>query len=251
MYLYCSGSLKNKRMYESNLRQNIAGLKKMLGFAWNNEKLLQTALTHSSHAYESKTQDPEDNQRLEFLGDAVLELSISNYLFKKYPGSAEGELTKIRSTLVCEPSLARAAKELKLGKCLLIGRGEENSGGRNRPSILADAFEALLGAVFLDQGLDQAALTAINSLKTVINDLMEGRAGKDYKTELQEFLQQKGPDSVNYAIINEEGPDHNKLFTSGVYSHGQEIGRGTGHSKKEAEQQAARQALDKIRSETS
>lgn len=237
-------------MYEANLRQNIASLMEMLGFTWNNDKLLQTALTHGSHAYENKTQDLEDNQRLEFLGDAVLELSISNYLFKTYPGSAEGELTKIRSTLVCEPSLARAAKELNLGNCLLIGRGEEHSGGRNRPSILADAFEALLGAIFLDQGLDRAAQVAINSLKAVINDLMEGRAGKDYKTELQEFLQQKGPEPVNYVIINEEGPDHNKLFTSGVYSHGHEIGRGTGRSKKEAEQQAARHALNKIKSET-
>lgn len=234
-------------MHKSNLRQNIASLKEMLGFAWNNEKLLQTALTHGSHAYENKTLDLEDNQRLEFLGDAVLELSISNYLFKIYPGSAEGELTKIRSTLVCEPSLARAAKELNLGNCLLIGRGEEHSGGRNRPSILADAFEALLGAIFLDQGLDQASLVVINSLKNVISDLMEGRAGKDYKTELQEFLQQKSPDPVTYAIISEEGPDHNKLFTSGVNSHGREIGRGTGHSKKEAEQQAARQALEKIK----
>ncbi len=238
-------------MHESNIRQNISNLKETLGFAWNNEKLLQTALTHGSHAYENKTLDLEDNQRLEFLGDAVLELSISNYLFKTYPGSAEGELTKIRSALVCEPSLARAAKELNLGNCLFIGRGEEHSGGRSRPSILADAFEALLGAIFLDQGLDRASMAAINSLTAVINDLMEGRAGKDYKTELQEFLQQKGPEPVNYAIINEEGPDHNKLFTSGVYSYGKEIGRGKGHSKKEAEQQAARQALEKIRSETS
>jgi ribonuclease-3 len=238
-------------MYESNLRQNISSLKEMLGFAWNNEKLLQTALTHGSHAYENKTQNLEDNQRLEFLGDAVLELSISNYLYKTYPDSAEGELTKIRSTLVCEPSLARAARKLNLGACLLIGRGEEHSGGRNRPSILADAFEALLGAIFLDQGLDCAAQAAINSLQAVISDLMEGRAGKDYKTELQELIQQKGSDPANYAIISEEGPDHNKLFTSGVYSHGQEIGRGTGRSKKEAEQHAARQALNKLKGETS
>ncbi|MEW5898721.1 MAG: ribonuclease III, partial [Bacillota bacterium] len=147
------------------------------------------------------------------------------------------------AALVCEPSLVRVARELNLGQCLLMGRGEEHSGGRERPSILADAVEALLGAVYLDQGLEQAGNFILPYLVPVLNDVLEGRLTRDYKTELQEILQQNAPDPVTYVIIKEKGPDHEKIFTAAAVYQGREIGRGVGHSKKEAEQQAARLAL--------
>jgi ribonuclease-3 len=241
MFLCCLKNINGDKMY--SVEQNIIRLKEKLNINWNDEGLLRQALTHGSHTYENKVQELQDNQRLEFLGDAVLELIISNYLYHLYPESSEGELTRLRSALVCEPSLAKAARDLSLGNCLLMGKGEERSGGRNRPSILADAFEALLGAIFLDQGLAQADEAALTFLKQVIDDVLGGRAERDYKTELQELLQQKAHDPVSYIIISEKGPDHNKVFTAGVVYHNREIGRGAGHSKKEAEQQAARQAL--------
>lgn len=241
MFLCCLKNINGDKM--SDVKQNISHLKKKLNINWNDEGLLMLALAHGSHTYENKSQELQDNQRLEFLGDAVLELIISNYLYYFYPESSEGELTRLRSALVCEPSLAKAARDLNLGNCLLMGKGEERSGGRNRPSILADAFEALLGAIFLDQGLTQAKEVAVTCLKPVIDDVLRGRAERDYKTELQELLQQKSPDPVNYVIVNEKGPAHDKVFTAGVLYHGREIGRGTGRSKKEAEQQAACQAL--------
>lgn len=220
-------------------------LKKKLSITWNKESLLTQALTHSSYTYENK--DTEHYQRLEFLGDAVLELVISDYLFKTYPNRPEGELTKLRALIVCEPSLARAAKELELGDYLLIGRGEERSGGRCRPSTLADAFEALLGAIYLDQGLECVQKCALSFLATVISDVIEGRVEMDYKTELQEFIQQHDSEQVNYVILQEKGPAHNKIFTAGVLYKGKLLGKGTGYSKKEAEQQAARIALSGIK----
>jgi len=153
----------------------------------------------------------------------------------------------LRALIVCEPSLARAAKELELGDYLLIGRGEERSGGRCRPSTLADAFEALLGAIHLDQGLDCAQKCTLSFLATVISDVIEGRAEMDYKTELQEFIQQHDFEQVNYVILQETGPAHNKVFTAGVLYKGKLLGKGTGNSKKEAEQQAARVALAGIK----
>lgn len=220
-------------------------LKERLGMAWNNEKLLQLAMTHSSFSCENKDR-LANNQRLEFLGDAVLELVVSEYLYEVYPDSAEGELTKLRAAVVCEPSLARVARKLELGQCLYMGRGEERSGGRDRPSILADSFESLLGAVYLDQGLEAARHFALEYLRILIKDIMQGKLERDFKTDLQEILQKKSSAPVNYVILKEEGPDHDKTFTAGVVYMGREMGRGTGHSKKEAEQQAARIALHKM-----
>lgn len=221
----------------------MAALQAKLGFAWRDESLFRLALTHGSFNYEQRRPEIESNQRLEFLGDAVLELIVSTYLYRTFPHYTEGELTRLRAALVCEPSLVKVARELNLGQCLLMGRGEEHSGGRERPSILADAVEALLGAVYLDQGLEQAGNFILPYLVPVLNDVLEGRLTRDYKTELQEILQQNAPDPVTYVIIKEKGPDHEKIFTAAAVYQGREIGRGVGHSKKEAEQQAARLAL--------
>jgi ribonuclease-3 len=230
----------------TDIEQNISALKERLGFCWQNEDLLRLALTHGSYAYEKNLRSQENNQRLEFLGDAVLELVVSDYLYRTYPGHSEGELTRLRAAVVCEPSLARTARELELGSCLYMGRGEERSGGRERPSILADAFEALLGAIYLDQGLTVARRVALLYLEPVIKDVLEGRVERDYKTELQEILQKEGSVSISYAILHEEGPDHHKTFTAAVYLGGKEMGRGQGRSKKEAEQQAACRALARL-----
>jgi ribonuclease-3 len=223
-------------------KDGVERLKKNLGFNWYDENLLHQALTHSSYTYEKRSLGV-NNQRLEFLGDAVLELAISDYLYHRYPEWDEGELTKKRAAVVCEPSLVRAARKLQLGSCLKISRGEEKSGGRERPSILADAFEALLGAVYLDQGQAVAGKLALFYLQPVLQDILEGRLEQDYKTELQEIVQQCGSVKVKYAIIEEAGPDHDKIFTAGVYYQGIMLGRGTGGSKKDAEQQAAKAAL--------
>jgi len=215
---------------------------KKLGISWNNVDLLHMALSHSSFSFEKKDR-MRNNQRLEFLGDAVLELIISEYLFDKFPSFTEGELTKLRASIVCEPSLARVARDLNIGRCLYMGRGEERSGGRDRPSILADAFESLLGAVYLDSGLEVARKFALERLEGIVSDVLEGRMDRDYKTELQEILQKKSSNTVNYIILKEEGPAHDRFFTAGVNCLGRQLGIGTGHSKKEAEQQAARHAL--------
>lgn len=227
--------LKNKEILER--------LKKKLGVPWRDDSLLSQALTHSSYTYENRQNGIKNNQRLEFLGDAVLELVISDYLYRSKPDWDEGELTKLRASIVCEPSLARVATKLGLGLCLNMGKGEEKSGGRERPSILADALEALLGAVYLDQGLESAGEVAIKFLAPVIEDVLEGRLERDYKTELQEMVQQRGGEPVQYIILKEEGPDHNKTFTAGVLYKGEMAGVGTGRSKKDAEQQAAKSAF--------
>ena len=223
----------------------LSDIKNRLQLECLDEDLLLQALTHSSYIYENRQNGIENNQRLEFMGDAVLDLAVSVFLFRKYPDSDEGELTKLRAAFVCEPSLARTAKRLKLGFCLRMGKGEERSGGRERPSILADAFEALLGAIYLDQGLAKASEMTLKFLDPLIKDVLEGRLGSDYKTELQEIVQQLGSEQVQYTIIREEGPDHNKIFTAGVIYKGELAGTGSGRSKKEAEQQAAKAALRK------
>ena len=230
----------------TKMKECRARLKSRLQMNWQDDQLLMVALTHSSFTYENRHAGSENNQRLEFLGDAVLELAISDYLYRQNPNRSEGELTKLRAAIVCEPSLAKVSAALELGQCLSMGKGEERSGGRNRPSILADAFEALLGAVYLDQGLDRAADFAIRYLQPVISDVLEGRQERDYKTELQELVQQYSGETVRYMIIKEDGPDHHKVFTAGVLYKDLLSGIGTGRSKKDAEQQAAKAALARI-----
>lgn len=237
-------------IFLSKYDEHLNRLKNRLSFKWHNPSLLTQALTHSSCVHENRGHGLCHNQRLEFLGDAVLELIISEHLYSVFPDRTEGELTKMRAASVCEPSLAKVARGLDLGRCLRMGRGEERSGGRERPSILADAFEALLGAIYLDQGLVVSREFVLGCLAPIIEDVVAGRLDRDYKTELQEILQQTSPEPLTYKIISESGPDHDKTFTAAVIYRGQIIGNGTGHSKKEAEQHAAKDAfnnLEKIR----
>ena len=208
----------------------------LLGYSFNDKSLLWTSLTHSSYAYENTV---ESNERLEFLGDAALEMASSLYLYKRFPKLPEGDLTKLRAAAVCEPSLAKIARKIKIGEHLLLGKGEAATGGRERDSILSDALEAVIGAMFLDSGLQCVYATIERLFGSYITELHLTRGFGDYKTSLQEILQQSSQDPIVYNIISEEGPDHNKIFTAEV-RHGQQmLGTGTGKSKKEAEQQAA------------
>ncbi|MDA8335730.1 MAG: ribonuclease III [Peptococcaceae bacterium] len=224
----------------------LSALKERLGLAWADDSLLHLALTHSSYPYENRSSGGDDNQRLEFLGDAVLGLLISEYLYRTYPRYTEGELTKLRAAVVCEPSLASVAGQLGLGECLNMGRGEERSGGRRRPSILADCLEAVLGAVYLTGGAAEAKRIVTGYFVPMIDQVVQGHREQDYKTLLQEKLQQNSTAPLSYTIIKEEGPDHNKVFTAAVVYRGRVLGSGAGHSKKLAEQQAARSALAQL-----
>ena len=213
-----------------------------LNYEFKDISLISTALTHSSFANEAKGKVPF-NERLEFLGDSVLGLTISDYLYRTYPELPEGVLTKLRAGVVSEVSLAQIARALDLGKFIRLGKGEENTGGSDRASILADAMESVIGAIYLDDGLDTAKAFVLRLLIPSINILAAGKGHKDYKTDLQELLQSKSALDITYQIIDEIGPDHDKVFTAQV-SHGNTaIGQGQGKSKKEAEQQAAQDAL--------
>lgn len=204
-------------------------------------KLMATALTHPSYLFENPRIGRENNQRLEFLGDAILDFIIAEYLYLNYPDRPEGELTKMRAAVVNESTLAQKAKEIHLGEELLLGRGELASGGRERPSILGDAWEALIGAIYLQYGMLEVRRIILEMLKPAIQEVVEGNYG-DYKTMLQERAQ-KEEKEVHYKILAEEGPDHNKRFTAGVYLNDTLMGNGVGRTKKEAEQQAAQKVL--------
>lgn len=228
--------------------ERLAGLKNLaaaLALTWRDLTLLDQALTHTSYAHENK-HAARDNERLEFLGDTVLELVVSDYLFRRYPAAPEGELTKLRAALVCEQTLARRAEAVHLGLFLQLGKGEEASGGRARPSILADAFEALVGAVYLDQGLAAATRFIISQLRDEKALLADGAFSHDYKTMLQELVQKQPDSHVTYQVIGEQGPDHDKVFQVAAYINARCAGTGTGKSKKEAEQHAARQAWEEL-----
>ncbi len=215
-----------------------------LGLAMTDLGLLDMALTHTSYAHELKgAVRPEHSERVEFLGDSVLSLVVSTYMYKNFPALAEGQLTKLRAHLVCEASLYECAKRLGLGELLLLGRGEELSGGRERPSILADAFEAVLGAIYLDQGLAVAERYLLQLLQKEIDHVCRNGIGSDYKTRLQEYLQRGGDADISYRLVDSSGPEHNKVFSCEVALSQQAMGRGSGRSKKEAEQQAAKAAL--------
>jgi len=208
--------------------------------------LLNTALTHPSYCAEFNQGNLPSNQRLEFLGDAVLALVVSNYLYHTYPEMDEGQLTRIKAISVSEPVLHAVAKKLGLGQYLLLGKGEERTGGRDRPSVLADAFEALVGAMFLDRGLKTTADFVLKHLKSRIRMIERDRLILDFKSRLQELTQSRYHLVPTYHLVKTIGPDHAKVFISEVRVHGVTIGRGKGHSKKEAEQEAARAALRKL-----
>jgi ribonuclease-3 len=238
--------MNDDKMINSSRRAALLEVAGKIGVAFNNINLLHQALTHTSYANESKKLHIRHNERLEFLGDAVLELVISTYLYKNFPSLPEGELTKARAAAVCEPTLARRARDLNLGKYLLFGRGELATGGRDRASILADAFEAVIGAIYLDDGIGQAQKFILSQLEEDLIEIKNGNAIQDYKTLLQEIVQKDGEGTVAYKIIAESGPDHNKVFQTAVMVNEHEMGQGVGKSKKESEQHAAREALIRL-----
>ncbi|MFD1360307.1 ribonuclease III [Lentibacillus salinarum] len=224
---------------------NLSQLEKKLGITFNDQDLLKQAFTHSSYVNEHRDKHFSDNERLEFLGDAVLELGVSQYLYKQKEQLPEGDLTKLRASIVCEPSLFEFSRELSFGDYLLLGRGEEQSGGRERPAILADVFEAFLGALYLDQGYD----VVIQFLKMYVYPKITTGAfshAMDYKSKLQEHVQRDRDHSIDYVIADEKGPSHDKEFVAQVVINGDVSGEGTGHTKKEAEQRAAKHALDTL-----
>lgn len=221
-------------------QSNQEDFQKKIKIRFHDQKLLTTALTHSSYANERKLPRGKDNERLEFLGDAVLELIMSDYLFKTYKDEPEGKLTKMRASLVCEPTLAFCAKDIALGDYLLLSKGEDLTGGRERNSILSDAFEAVIGAVYLDQGFEEARKFVETYL---LQDVDEKVLFYDAKTSLQELVQSVSKEPLSYILTKEEGPDHQKTFTVEAKLGGKVIGTGAGRSKKSAEQMAAYEAM--------
>ncbi len=218
---------------------DLKAFQRLIGYEFKNEQLLKQALTHSSYANEKHLKKLSDNERLEFLGDAVLELTSSEFLFAHYPKLTEGQLTKLRASIVCEPTLAMCTEELHLGDYLFLGKGEDQTGGRHRKSILSDAMEAVIGAIYLDGGFANAKEFV---LKYIMTDIEHKHLFYDSKTILQEVVQGEH-ESLSYILLDEQGPDHDKTFTVGVLIGNREISTGTGHTKKAAEQEAAYQAL--------
>ena len=224
--------------------EGLAQLESALGFRFRNKRYLLQALTHRSHSAESSREATEgDNEKLEFLGDAVLGMIVSEDLVREFPDWSEGQLSKSRSRLVNEGSLAEAARRLDLGSHLRLGRGEEKTGGREKPALLADAFEAILGAIYMDSGLEPAQHFVRRGLLDGVLENEDRRQGySDSKSSLQEELQAKGQPAASYRVVEEKGPDHRKVFLVEVRA-GKAIARGYGTSKKEAEQAAARALL--------
>ena len=215
-------------------------LEAKLGYTFRDRSLLENALTHSSYANEMKINKYKDYERLEFLGDAVLELVSSDFLFREREETPEGELTKLRASMVCEPALAYCAREFSLEQFILLGKGEEATGGRTRDSIVSDVMEAVIGAIYLDGGLEEAS-SFIH--RFILSDLEHKQLFYDAKTILQELVQQENTGGLRYELVKEEGPQHDKIFEVVVYVGEKKAGWGVGHSKKAAQQQAAYQAL--------
>ena len=221
--------------------ENIQAFEKVIGYTFKNKDLLRIALTHSSYANENKL--PRDNERLEFLGDSVLGFVTAEYLFSEYKTRPEGELTKLRAAVVCEKSLFKFGEKISLGEYIYMGKGEENSGGRNRPSIVSDAFEAVIAAMYIDGGIDVVKPYILS----FIQDAVKREANfKDNKSLLQEEVQKNKGNTISYEELGETGPDHEKVFKFAVKINGEIVGIGEGKSKKEAEQAAAGAALVKF-----
>lgn len=220
---------------------NIEELEKNIGYTFKNKQLLKTALTHTSYAYEHRVQS---NEKLEFLGDSILEFVSSEYMYNKYTTLKEGEMTKVRATVVCEKSLYKIAILHNFSDFLYLGKSEIMTGGNKRPAILADSVEAVIAAMFIDGGLDPAKKFIIENLKDEIEIATKHVGQKDYKTVLQEELQKNGDVKIEYKIIKESGPDHDKTFEAEVSLNGKKLASGVGKSKKEAEMQAAKKAIE-------
>ena len=223
---------------------NLELLEKRIGYSFQNKLLLKQAITHSSYTNEQKINKYGHYERLEFLGDAVLELVSSEFLFTLHKEKTEGELTKMRASMVCEPSLAFCAKDLEIGEFMLLGKGEESTGGRKRDSIISDAMEAVIGAIYLDGGMDKAK-EFIN--RFILSDLEDKQLFYDSKTHLQELIQGKLKKEFRYILLRETGPEHDKVFEVEVQMENETIGQGSGRTKKAAEQQAAYNALRMFR----
>lgn len=226
--------------------QELKELEKKTGYSFKNFSLFRQALTHSSYANEHKQEHQHDNERLEFLGDAVLEVISSEFLFFQYPEMPEGDLTKLRASIVCEPTLALCARELKLGDYLLLGKGEERTGGRRRDSIVSDAMEALIGAIYLDGGFANAKEFVE---RFVLTDIEHKKLFYDSKTILQELVQGKFSKEVTYRLLSVDGPDHDKKYNVEALVGEQAYGKGSARTKKGAEQEAAYETLLQLKKE--
>ena len=222
------------------LEDRMIQLEQKINYSFRDRQLLRQALTHSSCANEQKINKCEDYERLEFLGDAVLELVSSDYIFREHPDMSEGRMTKYRSSIVCEPALAFCAREIGLEQYILLGKGEEATGGRKRDSIISDVMEAVIGAIYLDSGIGEAK-DFIH--RFILSDLEHKQLFYDAKTILQEEVQKESGGALHYELMHEDGPEHDKTFVVDVVIDGVRAGSGTGHSKKAAEQQAAYEAL--------
>jgi ribonuclease-3 len=232
---------------EVMLTRDLEELEGCLDYYFKNPILLQQAITHKSYLNEAREKIQKDNERLEFLGDAVLDLVISQDLLLNYPDTPEGELSKMKARIVSETALAKVARRLEIGRFLLLGRGEEMTQGRTKPSLLANALEAILAAIYLDGGLESAVQVIQKIFKDDIETLLKTEAFTDYKTELQELCQKDYEILPTYTLLSESGPDHQKTFEVQLSIKGNVYGKGIGRSKKEAEQQAAREALEKLK----
>ena len=219
-------------------------LEKSIRYTFSNKELLNKALTHTSYAYEHGV---ESNEKLEFLGDSILEFVSSIYLFENYSNLKEGEMTKVRATVVCETSLYKVAKMHNFSDFLHLGKSERQSGGEDRPAILADSVEAVIAAIYLDGGIEEASKFIIENLKDEIEIASKNQGQKDYKTVLQEKLQEHGEVEIKYTILREIGPDHDKTFEAQVECNHKKLATGTGKSKKLAEMEAARKALENLK----
>ncbi|HPR23926.1 MAG TPA: ribonuclease III [Bacillota bacterium] len=222
---------------------NRTEFQQLIGYYFKDMELFEKALTHSSF-FRGRGMGPgKDNERLEFLGDALLDAVISEELYNRMPSGEEGKLSKTRALVVCEASLAQIGNSLLIGDILRLGKGEDISGGRHRDSIIADAVEAVIGAVFLDGGFDASKNVVLPLFEKTLKLATEGKLKSDYKSEFQEIVQSSGTAEINYVLNREEGPDHDKTFYVNLFVDGQEAGKGTGKSKKEAEQNAAKEAI--------
>jgi ribonuclease-3 len=236
-------------MNNPKLPKNPNTLATILGYSFNNQELILQALRHPSYVYEKDELGISDNQRLEFLGDAVISLAISHLLMESFPEIKEGNLSKYRASMVSESGLYHIARELHLGDYLLLGKGEEQTNGRKKPSIISDAFEALIGAIYLDGGFAKALKIIAELFSPSLNKINLGESINDFKTELQEYSQDTFQSPPEYRVEKETGPDHDKTFYVSVYLKKTLMGKGKGKSKKEAEQKAAKGALACLKKE--
>lgn len=231
-----------------NVYKNVEALESKIGYTYKNKKYAINALVHSSFSNEHHSFTTKNNERLEFLGDAILDFVMGLALYNNKNNFSEGEMSKMRALIVCEASLDACARKINLGELIMLGKGEEANGGRDRPSILSDAMEAIIGSIYLDGGMKEAEGFILHLLEDIYNKAIEGELFMDYKTALQEELQKSGDVNIKYKLLESAGPDHAKTFKMAVFENGDSIGIGTGKSKKDAEQMAAKTALEKIRS---